>query len=78
VRDARENNEKPENLIEVWAALKKNYPDDWLCPLEILELLKEHKNEPLFSEIKMYLDILKSKNSVLEKLIGDGYLMLEI
>jgi len=76
VREARENKEPLENLIEIWAALKKYYPDDWLCSLEILELLNQSKGEPLYREIKLFLDNLKSENDNLKKLIEDGYMML--
>lgn len=76
VRDARENKD-PKNLEEVWKELKKYHPDDWLCALEILELLIRAKQDPLYKEIKSFLDNRKSESENMKKLIDDGYLVLE-
>jgi phenylalanine-4-hydroxylase len=77
VRDARENNNSLQNMAEVWNDLKTHHPDDWLCALEILELLNHQKKNPLFQEIKRYLDLRKTENETLKKLIDDGYSVLE-
>jgi phenylalanine-4-hydroxylase len=77
VRDTRENKNSANNLTEVWNELKTNHPDDWLCALEILELLNPEKKDPLYKEIKRFLDARKSENDNLKKLIEDGYSMLE-
>ena len=73
VRDIRENNDLLNNLTEVWNELKTNHPDDWLCALEILELCGKDKKNLLYKEIKQFLDVRKSENENLEKLIRDGY-----
>jgi phenylalanine-4-hydroxylase len=43
VRLQRENNEinEPE-LLEIFQRLKKEYPNDWLCTLEIFELTRNN------------------------------------
>jgi phenylalanine-4-hydroxylase len=77
VRDARENKVSPDKLETVWNELKKHHPDDWLCALEILELLNHQKENPLYTEIKHFLDNRKSESEILRKLIDDGYSVLE-
>lgn len=41
VRDIRERNCGFATLPELWDDLKKNHPEDWLCAVEILELLEK-------------------------------------
>lgn len=65
------------DLEEVWKDLQANHPDDWLCALEILELLGHQKEDPLFRNIKSFLDSRKAENETLKKLIEDGYAVLE-
>ena len=76
VKEARENKDL-QNLGEVWNELNKYHPDDWLCALEILELVIHQKEDPLYNEIKQFLDERKSENDNMKKLIEDGYLVLE-
>ena len=76
VREARENKNPLQNLAEIWDELKTYHPDDWLCALEILELLNEKKEDPLYQEIKLFLDTRKSENENLRKLIEDGFLLI--
>jgi phenylalanine-4-hydroxylase len=77
VRDTRENKDPLQNLTAVWNELKKNHPDDWLCALEILELLNRQKEDPLYLEIKLFLDARKSEDNNLNKLIEDGFMLLD-
>ena len=77
VRDARENKEPLQNMTEVWDELKTHHPDDWLCALEIFELFYQQKNDPLYKEIKQFLDTKKSESDTFRKLIEDGYSALE-
>ncbi len=43
VRLQRESNQiDKEALLEVFTSLQKNYPQDWLCALEIYELIKDN------------------------------------
>jgi phenylalanine-4-hydroxylase len=76
VRNIRENKDLLNDLTKVWNELKTNHPDDWLCALEILELSGQNKKEPLYKEIKRFLDSKKSENDNLRKLIEDGYAVL--
>ena len=53
--------------------LKTNYQDDWLCSLELLEVLHHlNINEPLRVEINNYLESKAFANPELKKLITDG------
>ena len=53
--------------------LKTNYQDDWLCSLELLEVLHHLKiNEQLRIEINNYLESKAFANPELKKLITDG------
>ncbi len=38
VRDLREDGMDPAELENIWQEVKSSYPDDWLLPLEIIEL----------------------------------------
>lgn len=77
VRDIRENKDPLQNLAEVWNELITHHPDDWLCALEILELLNHQKEDPLYREIKLFLDARRLENDNLKKLIEDGFMLLE-
>jgi phenylalanine-4-hydroxylase len=77
VRDTRENVVTRQNLPEIWNELITDHPEDWLCALEIMEILHHKKSDPLYKEIKVFLDLRKSENDTLKKLIEDGYLVLE-
>jgi phenylalanine-4-hydroxylase len=65
-------------LPNIWQTLKANHPEDWLCALEILELLKDKKiNDDFTSEVREFLVNRKSETPTLAKLINDGFAMLE-
>jgi phenylalanine-4-hydroxylase len=77
VRDIRENSCSFAILPSIWEALKKDHADDWLCALEILELLKDKNIQDDFSkEVWDFLERKKSENQNLSKLIDDGFAML--
>ena len=76
VRDNRENVASKQNLPEIWNELITDHPEDWLCALEIMEILHHQKTNPLYKEIKIFLDLRMSENDTLKKLIEDGYSML--
>ena len=78
VRDIRGQNCSFALLPSLWQELKKNHPTDWLCALEILELLKEkHINDGLTQAITEFLQAKKSSGESMAKLIDDGFAMLE-
>lgn len=77
VRDIREQNCSFALLPSIWQELKRDHADDWLCALEILELLKEKKIEDAFTrEVTEFLLSKKPKNEGMAKLIDDGFAML--
>ncbi|WP_018626648.1 aromatic amino acid hydroxylase [Niabella aurantiaca] len=73
VRDVREGKAGPERLPEVWNKLRRMPVDDWLCALEILELLKDRnicRDEQ--KQIEDHLQRLKGPRPGLAHLIDDG------
>jgi phenylalanine-4-hydroxylase len=78
VRDIRETNIDGENLTQIFTLLKTNFREDWLCALEILEILEQnHKNELLSKEINNYLTSKASNETELTKLIHDGMALIK-
>ncbi|MBO9617949.1 MAG: aromatic amino acid hydroxylase [Niabella sp.] len=73
VRAIREGNEN-ENLIgTIWQELQLKYDDDWLCPMELLEILKDRSiHVEMQREIEAHLQELKISHIELSKLIEDG------
>lgn len=73
VRNVREGKSVENELVNVWGKIKANHPHDWLCAIEILELIKD---QPLLEELKFeieeYLQHLKITKPELSKLIEDG------
>lgn len=78
VRAIRENNIDIEELPALFLFLKNEYPEDWLCALEILEIVYHKK---LFPELELELrDYLTSKAEIKQdyrKLITDGLNVIE-
>ena len=75
VRYERENELNFDTLSEIWLQLKLQYPEEWLLPLEILELIaltKDEKGISLEKDIYTTLKNLASTNEEIRKLITDG------
>ncbi|MCF3108369.1 aromatic amino acid hydroxylase [Niabella sp. CC-SYL272] len=73
VRETRENGAYSIQLDQIAAMLETTYPDDWLCLLEILEILKDRNEAPLLQErIIQNLTRLQHRKPELKKLIDDG------
>lgn len=76
-RSCRENHTGYEDLIEVWEQIKNDFREDWLCSLEILEILEQ---EGLYAEtakeIRIYLEMKASNEPELSKLIHDGFYLI--
>ena len=68
VRSVREGIADQKVLSAVWQSLKQNHPNDWLCALDMLEVITD---QDLKVEIKDYL-MYKSKHSEYTSLILDG------
>lgn len=73
VRTIRTENEGLEELSAIFNDLKSKFRADWLCALEILEILKQHHFKPALSkEINDYLSLKSANEPELKKLILDG------
>lgn len=78
VRNCRESKSEFEKLNDIWKDLKENYREDWLCSMEILEILeKEHLNPSLAKEIRIDLEIKASNHEELNKLIYNGFMLIQ-
>lgn len=75
VRRIREQKQNYSSLHNIWINLVKEYPDEWLLPVEIYELIKSDSNlVNLSNEIRSYL--LDKRISIPESaLIIDGLLI---
>ena len=77
IRDIREQNCSFALLPSLWLELHRDHPEDWLCSLEILELLKDkHIEDPLTREITQFLLFKKAEGEGMSKLIDDGFALL--
>jgi phenylalanine-4-hydroxylase len=64
-------------LGNVWLRLQKNHHDDWLCALEILEILEHEEVEPqLAKEIRTFLEQKAVNEPEYKKLINDGFYLI--
>ena len=78
VRDIRENNCSFAILPSLWQELKHDHPGDWLCALEILELLRSKQiRDDFTSEVTLFLQSKKMEGEQMAKLIDDGFALLE-
>jgi phenylalanine-4-hydroxylase len=65
-------------LGNVWLRLQKTHHDDWLCALEILEVLDhEEVEQKLATEIREFLENRAQKEPGLKKLIDDGLYLIK-
>ncbi|SDH10128.1 phenylalanine-4-hydroxylase [Pedobacter terrae] len=73
VRAIRESGENLDQLGEIFLQLKTNHRQDWLCALEILEIIYHNEvYHQLEKEIQVYLEIKAGKELDHTKLINDG------
>ncbi len=77
VRNAREKEINEDELSNLWNTIKKNYSDEWLIQIELLEILKHKGRNEISASILKNLAALKLKKE-LRKLIDDGLKLLEI
>jgi phenylalanine-4-hydroxylase len=65
-------------LGNVWLRLQKNHYDDWLCALEILEILEHEEVETsVGAEIRIFLEQKAINEPELKKLITDGFYLIK-
>jgi phenylalanine-4-hydroxylase len=78
VRNRRHNGGDLGFLGNVWMILQKFHHDDWLCALEILELL-EHEGieQELAADIKQFLEEKAAAHPEYKKLISDGLYLIK-
>jgi len=78
VRAIRETGEGYGTLVDIWNALLEGHPDDWLCSLEILELLVQQRLlANLQAKMREHLQAKAKEHPELEKLITDGFYLIE-
>jgi phenylalanine-4-hydroxylase len=76
VRDIREKDLVPGSLSEIWDEIKHDYPEEWLLPLEILELaMRKKEYHSLESGIRDYLVQVKGADPGLKRLIENGMIV---
>lgn len=67
-----------ENVEQIFNELKENHREDWLCCIELLEILNQHQiNISLQKDIKIYLEMKASNYQNLKKLIEDGIKLID-
>jgi len=77
VRENRENGGDSHRLVEIWHTVKAEHPEQWLLPLEILELLEERGvSGGTAVEIRAHLTSLRDHSDELAKLIDNGLHLL--
>jgi phenylalanine-4-hydroxylase len=78
VRDIRTDGHPFKRIPDIWQVLKNDYPNDWLLPLEILELATKHRiRRGLDDEIKTFLLDRQQQNPELTNLINNGLNLIE-
>lgn len=78
VRDLRERKLEANLLLEIWITLKKHFRDDWLCSLEILEILDQQNLYPeICREIENYLEMKATHEAELKNLIEHGLTLIK-
>jgi len=78
VREIRESGENLAQLPEIFNQLKNNHRHDWLCALEILEIVYHKKiYHQLEKEIQIYLELKAAREPDHNKLINDGLYVIK-
>ncbi len=78
VQAIRDSGGSSDAFTEIWNILKYHYPDDWLLPLEIAEILsKQDETSGLLDEIIRFLEAMAAENEQLQSLIADGLLLIK-
>ena len=77
IRDIRELHNGYEGLPSIWENLKRDFPEDWLASLDILELLLQKKLYPeVAKEIRSSLEQKAANHESLSKVISEGLSIL--
>jgi len=77
VRLCRETQNEFERLKDIWKELKQDFREDWLCAIEILEILEQRNLfQEIAREIRIYLELKASNEPELNKLIQNGFYLI--
>jgi len=77
VRNCRETLSNFERLNLLWEELKEDFRDDWLCAIEILEILElQNKFQDLARQIRIHLEMKASQEKELSQLIHNGFYLI--
>ena len=74
IRQARNRDSDPGLLSSLFLELKEDHPENWILPLEILELAN---NEKFSLKIELYLMELTKKHANLKNLVESGISMVK-
>jgi len=78
IRNYREQGIQDDSLLIIWENLQKEFSEDWLGALEILELADVDPHySALANEIRAYLNAQMKKHSKYNKLIHDGLSIID-
>ena len=78
VRSCRKKKENGTLPYEIWKTLKIHYPQEWLLPLEIAEILSKRKETSgMLAEIVSYLRIRAGENEQIQNLIEEGLKLID-
>jgi len=72
VRDIREGRDSYKNLADIFEELYTRHPNDWLLPVEIVELLHHSDQDGLKHQILLHLEQLKKQRPKIAHLISGG------
>jgi phenylalanine-4-hydroxylase len=79
VRAVRSDRQLILQVESVWKTLFQNFPEEWLLPLEILEILESAQGyEQLRADIRSYLGQQMERKPQLENLISNGLKLLNM
>ena len=78
VRDCRESHTSLDRLLGVWENINKDFREDWLCALEILEILNHENIYPdTARKIRIYLEMKAANEPAITKLIQNGFYLIK-
>ncbi|RKR85558.1 phenylalanine-4-hydroxylase [Mucilaginibacter gracilis] len=78
VRNCRQNHSGYHTLPSNWQTLQLEHPTDWLCALEILEILEHEEIYPeTAQQIHKFLEQRATNEPELKKLITDGFYLIK-
>ncbi|RME27885.1 MAG: aromatic amino acid hydroxylase [Candidatus Zixiibacteriota bacterium] len=78
VRDIRERETGFDELAGIFATVKRDYPDDWLLTMEMVEILYRHKYDAaLEAEMRAYLEAKRDQRRDMATLIDWGFKLIQ-